>query len=268
MPNQKTHRPRKTSAKKPAASGGRRKKERHLPAAERAQELLEAAIELFASKGPAFTFQNLADRVNVTQPLVHRYFPTKDDLITAIRETLQDAHWDPALRAILTDRSRPLEERIIAFYELYLPHIYRRNWYRGFWFFALNDPSFAQFYLQRVTSELLCAIIDEARFTFGFPSIDEIPPHAREVELVWGMHSTPIFQGVRRYVYEMTVALDCVAAVRDHVRAYLLAVPAMMTELMGAKTSAIHPPPGVPTEEVLVPAIEAGKAKPRAQRAS
>jgi AcrR family transcriptional regulator len=268
MPNQKTRRPRKTSAKKQVASRVSPKKERHLPAAERAQELLEAAIELFASKGPAFTFQNLADRVNVTQPLVHRYFPTKADLITAIRETLQDAHWDPALRVILTDRSRPLEERIVAFYERYLPHIYRRTWYRGFWFFALNDPSFSQFYLQRVTSELLCAIIDEARFMFGFPPITEIPPHAREIELVWGLHSTPVFQGIRRYVYEMTVALDCVATVRDHVRAYLLAVPGLMQELMGAKASAVDPAPAVSAEAIRTPAAEAGKTKPRTRRAS
>jgi AcrR family transcriptional regulator len=268
MPNQENRRPRKASKKKPVGSRARPKKEHHLPAAERAQELLEAAIELFATKGPAFTFQNLADRVNVTQPLVHRYFPTKENLITAIRETLQDAHWDPALHTVLTDRSRPLEERIVAFYELYLPHIYGRNWYRGFWFFALNDPSFAQFYLQRVTNELLCAIIDEARFTFGFPSIAEIPPHAREVELVWGMHSTPIFQGVRRYVYEMNVALDCVATVRDHVRAYLLAVPLMMAELMGGEASSTDHAQGVPAKPTLPLATEAAKAKPRARRAS
>ena len=159
------------------------KKERHLPAAERAQEMLDAAIELFADKGPAITVQGLADRVNVTQPLVHRYFPTKADFIAAIRKTLQNAHWDPAWRAILVDRSRALDERIVNFYGQYLPHIYRRTWYRGFWFFSLIDPDLAQVYHQRLTKDVLLTIIDEARNTFGYPPLSTIGPHGRQIEL-------------------------------------------------------------------------------------
>ncbi|MGO4836822.1 helix-turn-helix domain-containing protein, partial [Rhizobiaceae sp. 2RAB30] len=37
--------------------------------------MLDAAVELFAEKGMGITVQSLADRVQVTQPLVHRYFP-------------------------------------------------------------------------------------------------------------------------------------------------------------------------------------------------
>jgi AcrR family transcriptional regulator len=268
MPKQYNELLRKSRAKKPVDSGGSPKKERHLPAAERAQELLEAAMELFAEKGLALTFQSLADRVRVTQPLVHRYFPTKAYLIGKIRETLLNAHWEPALREILTDRSRPLEERIVEFYEVYLPQIYRRTWYRSFWFFALDDPSFAQFYMKRLTEELFHAIIDEVRSVFGFPPIAVIPPSAREIELVWGMHSTPIFQGVRRYVDEMDLALDCVSNVRDHVRSYLISVPVLMKELMLAEDCPTEPAPDAPVKERRKPTSQPNQTKAPALRAS
>jgi AcrR family transcriptional regulator len=53
---------------------------------ERAQELLEAALELSAEQGFATTVQAIADRGGVTQPLIHRYFPTKATLFEAVRE--------------------------------------------------------------------------------------------------------------------------------------------------------------------------------------
>ena len=102
----------------PATRAARPKtrRKRNLPAEERRRELLDAALELFSEKGMSITIQALADRVNVTQPLVHRYFATRADLIAGIWEKIQFAHWDPAWREVLTDRSRPLPERIADFY--------------------------------------------------------------------------------------------------------------------------------------------------------
>lgn len=178
------------------------------------------------------TVQALADRVDVTQPLVHRYFPAKADLIAAIRDRIQNAHWDPAWHQVITDRSRPLEERIPDFYRRYLPHIYHDNWYRGFWYAALADPTFAQTYLDHVHQELLVAILGEVRLRFGYPPVDQVPPFEREVELVWGMHSTMIFLGIRRYVYRMPVSDDVDITLLDQTHALLLAAPRVMSELM------------------------------------
>ena len=191
-------------------------------------------MELFSDRGLGITMQALADRVHVTQPLVHRYFPTRADLIAAICDRIQNAHWDPVWREILTDRSRPIAERIPYFYSLYLPHIYRDTWYRGFWYAALSDPTFAQTYLDHVTRELLTSMIDEVRAHFCYPSVDVVRPFAREFELVWGMHSTMVFAGIRRYVYHTPVSDDVDATVLDQVRAYLLVAPTVLGELMPA----------------------------------
>jgi AcrR family transcriptional regulator len=222
-------------AKRAARPKTRRK--RNLPAGERRRELLDAALDLFSEKGMSITIQALADRVNVTQPLVHRYFATRADLIAGIREKIQFAHWDPAWREVLTDRSRPLQERIADFYGRYLPHIYSARWYRGFWYAALTDPTFAQEFLARVHEELLLSIIGEARHKFGYPDLMCRPATPREIELVWGMHSTNIFIGIRRYVYQTSVSPDLQTTVLDQMRAYLHVVPEVMEELMPSTQS-------------------------------
>jgi AcrR family transcriptional regulator len=176
--------------------------------------------------------QALADSAHVTQPLIHRYFPTKADLIAAIRDRIQNAHWDLQWREILTDRARPLDERLQHFYSLYLPHIYRDVWYRAFWYVALHDPSFGQTYLGRVNNELLTAVIGEVRFLNRFPPVESVPAFDREIEFVWGMHSTMVFVGIRRYVYHIDACRDVETLVRDQVRSYLATVPSVMAELM------------------------------------
>lgn len=223
---------RETNHPAKAAPRPKSRRRRNLPAEERRRELLEAALEIFAEKGMSITIQALADRVSVTQPLVHRYFRTRADLIAGIREKIRFAHWDPAWREVLTDRSRPLCERIPDFYARYLPHIYTVRWYRSFWYAALSDPTFAQEFLARVHEELLLSIIGEARFTFGYPDLACRPAEPREIELVWGMHSTTVFLGIRRYVYHTPASPDVQTTVLDQMRAYLHTVPEVMEELM------------------------------------
>ena len=212
-------------------------RKRNLPAEERRRELLEAALDLFSEKGMSITIQALADRIHVTQPLVHRYFRTRADLIADIQKNIQFSHWDPVWREVLTDRSRPLQERIPDFYDRYLPHIYSARWYRGFWYAALSDPTFAQEFLARVHEELLLSIIGEARHNFGYPDLICKPATPREIELVWGMHSTNVFIGIRRYVYQTAVSPDLRTTVLDQTRAYLHIVPEVMEELMPSTQS-------------------------------
>jgi AcrR family transcriptional regulator len=205
---------------------------RNLPAHERRQELLDAAVEIYAQKGLGITVQELADRVNVTQPLVHRYFPTKADLIAAIRDVLHNAHWDPAWREILADPNESLRDRLKNFYAAYLPTIFKSRWYRGFMFFALSDDAFAHSYLMKFKSELFPEIVRAARHEFGFPSPDEIAITEREIELIWGFHSTASFSGMRIYVYQMPLASDVGEIMADQINAYLAVVGAVMADVM------------------------------------
>ncbi|MDH6264655.1 AcrR family transcriptional regulator [Rhizobium sp. SG_E_25_P2] len=207
----------KLVTKKPTATGPRR----NLPAHERRQELLEAAIDIYSQKGMAITVQELADRVHVTQPLVHRYFPTKLDLLSAISDVVQNGHWDARWREILIDQTAPLIERLDAFYSYYLPIIYKPRWFRAFMFLSLSDPTFAQAYLKKFKDTLFSEIVEGARLQYGFPSTQDRAATEREYELVWSMHSSLIYAGIRFCIYEMPPVADMQIVMKDQVKAYL-----------------------------------------------
>jgi len=199
---------------------------------ERAQEILDAALELFAEHGFATTVQAIADRVGVTQPLIHRYFPTKATLFGAIRDQLLQGHWNAQWRRMLTDRSRPLPDRLSEFYEAYLPIIYRRVWYRGFLHVAVHDDAFAQIYLKKVERDLLGTMLQETRHHLGLLERSDVAFHERELELAWGMHSTFVYIGMRKFIYNLPSPDDLASVIRDQTVGYLLAAERIMTELV------------------------------------
>ena len=100
-----------TEGKAPAPRRTRNKPE------ERHKEFVRKAVELFAEVGFEAGTRELAQRLGVTQPLLYRYFPSKDDLIAAVYQEIYVNRWKPQWREGLLDESRPIRERIVAFYE-------------------------------------------------------------------------------------------------------------------------------------------------------
>ena len=93
--------------------------QRRLPAADREQQIVAEAIRFFAEVGFVGQTRELAQRVGITQPLLYRYFPTKQDLIERVFKEVFLKRIDASLTRIITDRSRPLEERLLDFYRRY-----------------------------------------------------------------------------------------------------------------------------------------------------
>ena len=86
---------------------------------QRARAIVAAAAEHFSEVGFAGSTREIAKRVGVTQPLLYRYFPTKDDLIEAVYRTAYLERWDQSWDAALKDRSKPTRERFETFYREY-----------------------------------------------------------------------------------------------------------------------------------------------------
>src|SRR5271155_643277 len=115
---------------KKATTKRSRVKQRRLSPDDRRKEFVAKATEFFAEEGFGGGTRDLARRLGVTQPLLYRYFPSKDDLIKEVYRTVFldpfDAGWDD----LLTDRSRPLRERLQEFYGAYTEVIFTRKWLR------------------------------------------------------------------------------------------------------------------------------------------
>lgn len=174
---------------------------KRLPYEERREEFVQNAIEFFAEEGFESSTRELARRLGVTQPLLYRYFPSKDDLIAEVYETVYVRRWRPEWDDMLADRSVPLRERLIGFYQAYTKVVFQRDWMRIFLFAGLKGGDLNRRYIQRVRSRILEPMVSEWRAETGR---SEKPATEEEVEFAWSVHGGIYYFGVRTQVYGQT----------------------------------------------------------------
>jgi AcrR family transcriptional regulator len=218
-------RPRKSLAAPPRAPAGKGRK--RLAAADREQQILEEAIRFFAEVGFAGQTRELAQRAGITQPLLYRYFPTKQDLIERVFREVFLKRIDPRWAKLIADRSRPLEERLVEYYGEYARATYTYEWIRIYMFSALMGNDINRRYIKIVEDKILKPICAEIRHHCGLPLGLDVPITEAELEHVWVMHGGLFYYAVRKYVYHSRVAEDFSEIVRRAVLAMLAGVKAV-----------------------------------------
>lgn len=176
-------------------------KRRRLPYDVRRQEFVQKAIEFFAEEGFDSSTRELARRLEVTQPLLYRYFPSKDELIAEVYEAVYVRRWRPEWDDMIADRSIAIRERLVRFYSAYTDVVFQRDWMRIFLFAGLKGEDFNRRYIDRVRARVLEPIIREWRVEAGQPPK---PATAAETELAWSIHGGIYYYGVRTEVYGQT----------------------------------------------------------------
>src|SRR6201992_4092493 len=196
-----------------------RAKQRRLSPDDRRKEFVAQAAEVFADEGFAGGTRDLARRLGVTQPLLYRYFPSKDDLIKEVYRTVFleriDAGWD----RLLADRSRPLRERLQEFYNAYTDAIFTRKWLRIYFYSGLKGLDINRWYVGMVRDKILTRIVRECRHEVGLPA--HTKPTASEIELAWVFHAGIFYYGVRKYIYEAQVLEDKEQMIDDALDVFL-----------------------------------------------
>jgi AcrR family transcriptional regulator len=195
------------------------RKQKRLAPGDRRQEFVAKATEFFAEHGFAGGTRALARRLGVTQPLLYRYFPSKDELIKEVYRTVYldplDAEWEQ----LLADRSKPLRERLQEFYRAYTDVIFRRKWLRIYLYSGLKGLDINRRYVAVVRDKILTRIVRECRYEAGLPTQGR--PTASEIELAWVFHSGIFYYGVRKYIYEAPVLDDKERMISDAIVAFL-----------------------------------------------
>src|SRR5207253_5933040 len=115
-----------------------RSKQKRLSPDDRRREFVARATEFFSEQGFGGGTRDLARRLGVTQPLLYRYFPSKDDLIREVYRTVYLEPLDTGWEKLLGDRSRPLRARLQEFYNAYTDVIFTRKWLRIYFYSGLN----------------------------------------------------------------------------------------------------------------------------------
>lgn len=209
---------------------------RRLPAAERERQIVDGAIRYFAEVGFDGQTRELARRLGITQPLLFRYFPTKDDLIDRVYEEVYLRRWRERWTDDLQDRSQPLEDRLVRYYEDYVATIFDDEWIRIFMFAGLKGEALNRRYLELVRERILAVVCAELRETFNLPSADDVPVTVDEVDLAWSLHSAIFYIGVRKWIYRERIPADMPAFIRRNVRTFLGGVAPSLKEILAARS--------------------------------
>jgi AcrR family transcriptional regulator len=196
----------KTDAAADGPAGARPQRRRRLSHAARSEGFVAKAAELFAEVGFSGGTRELARRLGVSQPLLYRYFPSKDDLIDAVYRRVYIDHWREEWDALLEDRSRPVRERLQLFYEAYTEAIFTRQWMRISLFSGLRGEPINRRYARLVEERILARIVREIRHEAGLPERGEVS--RAELDLAWMLHGGIVYYGVRKHIYDLPVFED------------------------------------------------------------
>lgn len=195
---------------------------------DRERLILDNALRFFAERGLAGETRELARRLDVTQSLIYRYFPSKDVLIERVYEKWFNEYWNPAWADWISERRLSLEERLLAFYRDYVRLVHTYEWVRLFAFSGLDGLPHHVRFVARNRNEIFPRIACELRHDHGLPGLDEIPMTEFEHDLIWSLHATQFYLGQRRWLFGLSTPRDVNEVVATRVHGFITATPALI----------------------------------------
>ena len=203
---------------------------RRLKAEARVDAILRAAAALFAEEGLGGTTRQIAARLGVTQALLYKFFPSKDLLIDRVYEAHFRDRWDPAWDELLVDEAFSLEERLIRFYTDYGAQANGIS-VRLFVHAGLAGRPLPGVHGAKLTDRIFSPLITGLRSEAGVPTIADRPMMRGERELCMQLHSSIVFLGIRRHVYQMPMPDDLGDVVALYVRSFIAGAPKALQAL-------------------------------------
>ncbi len=176
----------------------------------RRRQILDAAIAYFAEAGFGVQTRELTRRIGVSQPLLYRYFPSKQDLIEAVFVEVFLSRLNDEWVTQLRERATPLRDRLLHFYGQYAQATYRPEWIRIYMYAGLAGDKLNRDYLALVRRKLLNVMCEECRQVFLSESqrAQAGPISAREIELVWNLHGSMFYWAVRKNIFGVRAGLS------------------------------------------------------------
>ncbi len=203
-----------------------------LQPADRKRQIIKAAVAYFAEVGFDGGTRELARRLGVTQPLIYRYFPSKDDLIHAVYQEVYLTRWEPEWERALADASQPIRDRLIEFYTRFTAAVFTPEWVRIYLFAGLRGLEINQWWISFVEQHLLHKMAVAVRESYGLPGPDACPVGSEELELYWLFHGGIFYYGQRREAYGRPSNLGLSAFIAVSVETLLNGVPVTLGRLL------------------------------------
>lgn len=203
---------------------GRRSTPR-LPHSVRRAQILGKAVELFAEYGLTAQTRALADACGVSQRLLYRFFPTKAALVEEVYQSEIVGPFKAAWFVHLSDRSKPMEQRLNEFYREYYAGVLKRRWLRLFLYASLAEVDIAPTYIAEIITRMLELIVQEVAHERGLPLPAERGAHH---ELAWTLHGAVSHLAIRRHIYRSDNPVPADEVIGMYVRVFLAGLPAAL----------------------------------------
>lgn len=223
---------RKPSAKRVSKADIPGEKRLRLLPDEREKQIVQAAIRFFAEVGFDGQTRELAKRLGVTQPLLYRYFPTKQDLVDRVYRDVYLNRWKPEWQDWIKDRRRPVAARLKQFYGEYYPAIVNHDWMRIFFQSGMRNVGFNQRYLKLVRERIFLVLCEEVRHEFGLPEVKSVQITPAELELYWGLHGSIIYDGIRQYIYGVAVPPQPAAVIEAKIDIFMTGLKPILRKML------------------------------------
>jgi len=187
----------RASVKRPVVQRTRR------PPEDRRREIVLKAAEFFSRFGFDASTRDFAKHIGLSQPIIYRYFPTKQALIQEVCKVVYLGIWNERWDEILIDGRTPLRERLIEFYDQYTNVIMNSQWLRLYLLAGLRGVEINELYIGLVEGKIIKRIIIESWKEHGLGRPDTIPP--ADMETAWMLQGGIFYYGVRQLVYRVPV---------------------------------------------------------------
>lgn len=198
---------------------------RRLSVSERERQIVDGAIQFFASHGFGAQLRDLAKSIGVTHALLYHYFPTKQALIDRVYLDVFEGRWRESWDDLLDNPKIDVEDKFTAFYADYVNNALSREFVRILMFSGLMDHAISDRFFAMLRERLFPRLIRETRRFRG--STSRARPSERELELLMGLHGGMFYISIRHWIYGQDVHSEAMhetcdeALVRDRVRSYL-----------------------------------------------
>ena len=197
---------------------------------ERMQQIVSGATAFFAEHGIGGQTRDLAATLGVTHALLYRYFPSKQALIERVYHDVFLGRWSDQWESMLADPALSFAERLKAFYASYAGMILNKDAVRIFISSGMNRSTIPQRFLRRIERRIFLPLMRSLREELGLPAFAVRPVTETERELIWHLHGSIFYIGIRHWVYGLPLPGNLAHAVELRCTAFLLSAPQMVRD--------------------------------------
>ena len=196
-----------------------------LPRAERREQILTQAAIFFSEYGLTGQTRELATACGISQRLLYSIFHNKAALQAEVYARTILGPFEGAWLGNLTDRKKPIKERLTQFYNNYYDKVLTRKWLRLFLYSALAEGDMAPNYISTIVTQLLDTIVDETCFELQLTTPGE---QDFKRELGWNLHGAISHLAIRRHIYHGPHTVPHERMVKAHVVSFVAGLAAAL----------------------------------------